>query len=503
MLAKIKFPILEWIYLKLFHTLDGVVIWCRICGTIIHFTISYQLYRLLKYMNLSKEYSLYLSILYFNLLPKNFIIPDYSNMFIWSLTIILIHLFRLEKDKPLLHAAICGGWMSVMVLAYPSSALFFPIIFVYLFRRKSNGKILSLIFTMICFFSGLLYLFNLIHVNGSASALLSNIRYLSEGQTSYTEADPVLKLFHYLKESAECILICFFYMLCALMIMLYRKIKDKPLSKTQFLYLILFFGGVHHIAHWLFMLTPYEEAKNYAIHIFILISAFFYTKKAEKNSTKTAFLWIGFSLISLICVLILTDQTVFSSSKYLTPGVVMGLFLLLTYSQEEDFYTYQKFSRKLLVFLCLTAVFVKGWCYPANGGAMMNITDIRGIIKNGPGKGIFTEYMTSFIAQNTYNEFQEYVTPGCSLLIVDDSPIAYMYQNIEISSYTTICAPQYNEFLLKYWELHPEKFPDVIAVTCWYGDLRWEQDSWIMHWIENDYHPLKTIDGKYYRYYFR
>jgi hypothetical protein len=61
----------------------------------------------------------------------------------------------------------------------------------------------------------------------------------------------------------------------------------------------------------------------------------------------------------------------------------------------------------------------------------------------------------------------------------------------------------YDERLLTYWELYPEKVPDVIVVDCWYGDLKESSDNWIMQYIENDYGYTKVEEGRYVRFYFK
>ena len=55
--------------------------------------------------------------------------------------------------------------------------------------------------------------------------------------------------------------------------------------------------------------------------------------------------------------------------------------------------------------------------------------------------------------------------------------------------------------LLVYWELYPEKEPDVIVVDCWYGQLQEDVDSWIMQYIENEFGYTQVSDGRYVRFY--
>lgn len=78
---------LIWIYMTIFRTTAGVAIFLRICGTIIHGALSYGVFKVLRRF-LSGENSFYLGILYFNLLPKGYVTPEFSNLLIWFLTLL-------------------------------------------------------------------------------------------------------------------------------------------------------------------------------------------------------------------------------------------------------------------------------------------------------------------------------------------------------------------------------------------------------------------------------
>lgn len=69
---------LMWIYIALFHTAAGTAVWLRICGTLIHGMLSVGVYRAVRRF-LPADHSFYLGILYFNLLPKGYVTPEFSN----------------------------------------------------------------------------------------------------------------------------------------------------------------------------------------------------------------------------------------------------------------------------------------------------------------------------------------------------------------------------------------------------------------------------------------
>ena len=59
----------------------------------------------------------------------------------------------------------------------------------------------------------------------------------------------------------------------------------------------------------------------------------------------------------------------------------------------------------------------------------------------------------------------------------------------------------YDERLLTYWEMYPEKMPNVIIVDCWYGQLMTDPQGWMMQYIENDFGYKEIHDGRYIRIY--
>ncbi len=79
----------------------------------------------------------------------------------------------------------------------------------------------------------------------------------------------------------------------------------------------------------------------------------------------------------------------------------------------------------------------------------------------------------------------------------------YMFGEYEVCHFSTVDPTSYDERLLTYWELYPEKRPDVIVVDCWYGQLMEDPDNWIMQYIENDFGYTSCTDGKYVRFYRR
>lgn len=503
--------LLIWIYIRIFHTTAGVVIWIRLFGTLVHGAIAYGIYRVMR-SALTAEYSFYLAILYFNLLPKGYIMPEFSNMLVWSLTLLLLSLFRLDRKGNPLVALESGIWMCVMVLAYPSAALLFPFFFWYLWKQDGHGKRSAGIFAGVCLAVGCCYLFWLFRYMSPAQ-LWENVNYMLIGNSGHTGIGILGKLEIYLKGIGVALLISAGYgaltWLCMKGLKKNKRTKDwyraqdKKGKGILAMYLLLLSAVFSQLAHWLLMRWEYELSYIYTLYFILFGFVFCFQKELEEDFRKRVRLWMGSNALMFLAVLILTDLTVFTSIRYVLPGVVMGIAALLVYSERKAPELHRKFARALLLLWCFTAIFIKGWEYRDNEGVMKNITVVGGLISEGPAKGIFTEYMQSYMQESLYDEMHQYVEPGARMLILDMGTISYLFQDVEVASYTTICDPRYNDVLLKYWELNPDKYPDVIAVQCWYGELRWDPESWIMQWIENEFEAAQVIDGKYFRYYIR
>ena len=494
---------LIWIYMTIFRTTAGVAIFLRICGTIIHGALSYGVFKVLRRF-LSGEYSFYLGILYFNLLPKGYVTPEFSNLLIWFLTLLLLDLFRLDDKKNPLIALRCGIWMCGMVLSYPSALLLFPFFFRYLWKQNGYGRKSSLFFAGTCFVSGVLYLLSLFSYL-SVTELFDNLNYMLIGNSGHTEVSLFSRLLSYAMQCGQALLVSAGCFAAAWLFIKFRKpqTKDKKESFALFLCLILMAATIFPVVYLLLFPKDNNYFFVYAAYFILLITASFCSKKIPEEPFRTIRLWLISSVLAFIAVLLLTDLTIFTSIRYVLPGVIMGLAAVLLYLQVQVPDIYHRYAKILLLVWCFSSIFIKGWEYRGDQDLPQNITRVRGIISEGPAKGILAEYMQCAMHESLYAEMQEYMKPGDKLFLVENDTTGYLFQDVEVASYTTISDPRYNDILLTYWELNPEKYPDVIAIPCWYGELRWYPESWITQWIEHSFDASQIIDGTYYRYYIR
>jgi hypothetical protein len=121
--------LLSWPYYLITGTFTGIVIYLRLAGTLIHLGISVYFYKILKHF-LDKEQSFYLSLIFFNTIPKLIMLPEFGGMQVWfGVLCFLLIIDSVEDITPILGsygklilAALC---LCLEVLSYPSCALLF------------------------------------------------------------------------------------------------------------------------------------------------------------------------------------------------------------------------------------------------------------------------------------------------------------------------------------------------------------------------------------------
>ena len=500
---------LIWVFVKIFHTTTYLVIWIRFWGVMMQLGVTICLYRTIR-GEIDRSESFYLAAIYFNLLPKGYAMPEFSNMMAWGLTLLLICLTKVSQmekkgcwnKKTYLLCIGAGICLCFVVLSYPTCALLYPFLMIYLWKYDSCRKKTMWIITLTCVLFGSLYLGNLLSYM-SLQEMFQNIHSLISSNAGAHPTNKLIALGIY----AEDFLVLGIYagIFCCVT-WLIRKIFHKKNSRLEFMYTVLIVAFCYEIMHWVLMLWHYERSYPYVVYFFLLFFGIYAARglrkeNAEERASEMAFLWIGTAFVMLLAILMLTNLTIATSVKYLMPGVIAAMLLLISYTKKNAPEIYKKYAIGVLLLWCFTAIFVKGWAYPDNDGLMKNITCVGNIIGDGPAKGIVTEYMQGYMQESNYEEFRTYIMPGQNLLVMDSNTLCYLYQDVKVAGSSTICSPTFDANLLDYWKRNPDHYPDVIAVPCWYGELKVDKNSWMMQWIDRKFGATKIIDGKYFRYY--
>ncbi|MCM1025812.1 MAG: hypothetical protein NC432_05225 [Roseburia sp.] len=511
---------LIWLYLTLFRTTTGIVVYMNLSGVILKGAVTLVLYRTLrKYAN--KKTLICLCVFYFTFNPKGILLPEFSNMQLWFSTLLFCSLFyyirNQEKKRWLL---LSGVFLCLEVLSYPSCAIvyFGVLICLILYARNRAADILLL--TGECVVCGGLYVSYFVSQIG-ASELCDNIAEIISGDKSHS-GGTAAKWAGYGRDLAEILVVLLIFAALSWgAVKLYAFVKGMRegrgrLQPRKEWYVACFFAC--HFIQDLFCTLRGTAGLGYQATMFVMyghlivylpvcILGWTLCRFCSEEESQVCRMGIVLSVFGLAATLILSNLTVFSTLAYGALGVCVAM-LPCGNVIEREVGGVSRTLRYLLVLFCGLTIFRAGFgncSMTAEAGA--NVFGIRGIVKSGPAKGLVSTYMGPYMINTAMEEWEQYIEEGDRILLVKNNLmvgfLGYMYENTEICVDSTISTPTYNEKLKRYWEKNPQKQPNVVAVECWYGDLRVAEDSWIMQWLENEFLADRVVDGKYWRYYLK
>lgn len=498
----------------------GVVLFLRVCTTGIQVILSAWLCRVLRGY-LRGEYAFLLGLCYFNIVPKIIQIPEFSNLQVWFFTIIVLSLIRYDETRRRRWLLWAGAGMAFEVLAYPSCLLLFPLFLISIFlrsggRKKDGGNRKGavgdcLIFAGVCGGSALIWLgYVLYHV--PPEAFLRNLQYMLSFDPTH-ELAPVTgsKLASLSAGVGQTVILLSIVAVLGtgawLLVGQVRKRRgqEEPRRLSVLAVLLVLAAEGVQVFYWTVLGSGYEMPM---IHLLVLLLAAGLVWRAAGPRKKVLVTGYAGALASIAAVIYMSDLTPEYAIPHGMPGALLAAAMVVMGLEAGLGEGSRRWIRILLISLVLVSAFGKGYALRGGKTETNSVLGIRSVVKDGPAAGIFMNYMQAYITNSTYEEFQSYVEEGADCLVVTNmvgtagtSP--YLFRNCQVCHFSVVDPTTYDERLLTYWELYPEKQPDVIVVDCWYGQLQEKEDSWIMRYIENEFGYDRTVDGKYVRYYFK
>lgn len=492
------------------HGTDGIVVFIRFCTTLIQLGLAIWVYRVLQDF-IKKRYAFLLGIVFFNYVPKLIEIPEFSNLQLWFFTVTVLALVRYYfSEKKGRYLVLAGVGMSLEVLSYPSCLVLAPVFgFMILFFSEKGKKIRDVfIFAGTCGVCGGLWLGYVIS-KVPFSDFIRNVQYvLSFDGTHNLDIAQQTKGSVLLAEVAEtAILLLIVGVVGFLLSMLLNKVCKR---KVPFAVSAIVVAQLIQIFYWLVKQVGYEKPQ--IMMLVCLLLPFGYWKKYKKEANFMLPAFLG-SWSVMIAVLYMSDLGLWNAAAQGILGAIFGLaFLIRSWEKTDEELSVtgavpaMPLVLFLLVTLSLTNILGKGFTVKYGKTQTNTILGIRNVVRKGPAKGIFSHYMLGYIMDSDYEDFLNNVEEGSKVLIVTNmvegagtSP--YLFGNYEICHFSIVDPTSYDEKLLTYWELYPDKKPDVIVVDCWYGQLMEDPNNWMMQYIEKEFGYSEAIDGKYVRFY--
>ncbi len=505
------------LFLKLFMVVTGgttgVVVYMQLLGLLIRLGLAAGLYRAIRRVSEGNT-AFYAAILFILISPKDVLFPEFGNMQLYFGTLLLLSLEEYRFSRNRIHLILGAVWLCLQIFSYPSAVLVYLPVAVILWRGKDKGFPVDLaLFTAVCALIGggfLVMVFRWVtpeelgKILNSALALEPSHTVAGDVKTLSLLKDALVMTGMLAADGAIGFLVAKAYLLV-------RKKKTQSegaqvpaLSQvwlTATWFVILVFVTVYVIR------AEYRGA--YAYPLLLLTGLGIAFRKSLKDEQKplfwNAFLIAGFSLIA---TLVLSDNALLQGVTYMLTFLCVCLIPIRERLREEGEGATKLARNCLLTLVAVLLLRIICVHIPIYGRAqIMGIFDEYGLIRSGPGAGIITDEGGAARQRDSMAEWKERIRPGDKIWIIG-SPVdtlGYLYEDTEVAAPSVMSTPTYNESLEYYYELNPDKWPDVIIVASAFGEIDWEirANEWLMDWIENVYCPEEAVDGSYWRFYYR
>ena len=486
-------------FLKIFRALtsscEGEVLFVRAAGAVIQFIVSFILYLDLK-KHMPSDKVFLLAVIYANLSPKQMSTPEHSNILNWTSTLVLIcidSLWSLKKEDKKFKAyglpILTGSLLSLCVLSYPQAIIFAAFVFV-LILIKGEGRVKNFV-TVLGTCAVLALAFILYILKGlPLPALFDTVGNMIAVDS--THVGGLAKFLGYMKDCGILILFVFgFGILSYITSALFKS--EKLLVPLAVLYVFTW-----KFLHIMLRFDHYSVEFTFGGVLIVIITALisaFRRKQVSGDNKGLLLLYGGGGAAVFLTVLVACNQSVFSSAKYLSCAVVAALAVSVDITGKKE---------KIVTFIGVIMIILVNMVQLGNpSNKLLNITDADARVPAGPQKGLIMERLYANKARIDFEELPAILDNADFVMITGDA-VTYLYTDARIGNGSTIMTEDYGERFGIYWDVYPEKKPDIIAIECYDGllDYRVER-SWLYEYATGEFGADEVIDTTYYRLYIR
>jgi len=493
------------LYMMATGTTTGIVLFMQVVGLLIRGGIATVLYRVVEKM--SGAYPAFaVAIIYLLISPKELMLPEFGNMQLWCGTLLFLTLVSYWKSKKVYLLIMAAVWLCMGVFSYPSFIVVYAAVAGLMWTYADHKWKAIGIFTATCAVIGIGFIGYLLGV-ADVSVLLECISRALSVEPSHTVSLGGKVLAHVLNLGKVSGMILGVFVLGCGAWFVVCKLTRRAFAFGQGIvcswYLLMIF--------LFFNILSVKNRGGYAIPFVVILLIGFWNRKRlnmeEQQFYKTA---LAISLFSLLATLVLSDNAFIQAITYTLIAICASVLpiyrrIYSIYENGGDI-PFIKWGIHLffglIVFRCIyihIPIYERDQIYA--------ITDDIALIRSGPAAGIIAEEDGAARQRDSFREWDEYIREGDTIWILGHpvDTLGYLYQGVEVGAPTVMSTPTYTEALLYYYELNPEKYPDVIVMEAAFGELSWEllRNDWLMHWIDNEYQAEEVIDGTYWRYYIK
>lgn len=488
--------LLEKLYLSVFSSVNGMLIFLKTCGVLFQMLVSVVLFRILK-RKIYYFHAAIISFCFFTMYPKLSAIPDFSNMQQWFMVLMLCALYMAyesdwEKPVYIILAALC---FSLSILSYPSQLMLVPVIFVGLFFIAGKRKLSSqLYFWVTCAVSGLVFLIYL-HLTAGLGNVLNNFGDIVSGDGTHLSGqnimgdsiigalfDNLFTIFVYIGISVVAGIAVF-----VIFNSTFLRNSNKTAKTLCCVGLIICISYFPSLFHWL-KGDSYDSIKIY--QLVIIIGAFVclcMAKTLESGARRLLMFFLILGLAVLVAVSAVSNVPLIMNVIYLQTGMIVGLVVLAVLFSDHS-----KLLSATLLFVFLVGIFSTGFTLRDSpyGG---NVLSTRMRIQSGLAKNTYVNNNMAWLFEKQSESFKQNINDGESVLIIANTlnlPTSslYLMKDVIISNYSTNSTPVYTETLLTYWKKYSERDPEVIVVDKSHGTTsNFGENTWIYRYVMENY----------------
>ena len=509
-------------------------IYLRVIFFAVHGTLAWWIYRTVRacFPDVSRIVGALMAIFFYVSSPKCIFVPEYSNLQVWFTTALILCLLWYFCDASPKNGqgwllVFAGVFMACDVLAYPSMAIVFPVCLGYIVWRSwgikwercqekenkgkeckekecevrctANGSIVKAcaLFSLPCIVGALLFIGYVLSYM-SIEQIKEVLPYILGEGSHQTDWSHKLAIWQNDLEMAI-VLVVVGGMLAAAAAFIHYMVVKQWGFQTTFMENIFFWffviQAVFQVAYWILG----HDAVAYPQVNYLFLAMFgIYCYGKTGCSRKDGFGMILIAFMGYLSVALLSNWGPNNLNPYLIMGALGGILCWGVQPKSQEMCLGKKWIEKILFIVIIGNVF--GYSYRMIGGDTMSSTilEVRGYNHAGLRAGILTNYMTSHRYNVNLENWSEMVPEGSTLLYVGSSQFSYMLGDCKVATPSTISTPTYDETLLAYWEMNPDRYPDVVAVESMYGEITVvESDSFLMQWLEEDFEAKEVIEYPY------
>ena len=437
-------------FIKVFLLLTGgntdyMIIYLRFVGMLIHAGVCVYVYRGLRHV-CSKYYAFLLSVLCFSILPKWILVPEFSNMLLWVTLSIMASFLQIQFSKSVhvSHFIILGVLTCIGILTYPSFLLCFVVYCIAIYWCIPDDRKRALVaYISTCVTIGFFYTVFFVCKLGIDAFIKGIFNMATDGQHETPFVD---KLWSNVWDLTQCI--CVYLLIYAVLYLLLRILK-RDVKRGIFVGIALF-SVMWQLLAWLGNGRYINEPLMLFYHIFLVVLM------SCKMERKEVWCYIIPPVTACLAASILTNTGIYVISAFLLPAIIYGLACVAAKDKN--------YGGAVIISLLMLFLLAKGWLLCENEGYKADMTYVKQKALSGPAKNIYCRYLDGY----EYNLVQElidtYIDDGARVLCVSRHTIWYLLGDVEISNYSTISTPTFDERLLEYYDIFPEKYPDFIIL---------------------------------------